>query len=66
MLLWALLGAALAVWAYGLNAVQRWRHRHLPGPRPAWLLGWEALALRSGLHAADRRRQEASLCAAPN
>mmetsp|Transcript_28518 Transcript_28518/g.73237 ORF Transcript_28518/g.73237 Transcript_28518/m.73237 type:complete len:527 (+) Transcript_28518:1112-2692(+) len=30
---------ALALYLYGLNLVQRWRFRHLPGPKPAWLLG---------------------------
>ena len=24
---------------YGSNALSRWQHRKLPGPRPAWLLG---------------------------
>ena len=28
-----------AVWVYGLNLVQRWRYRHIPGPPPKWLLG---------------------------
>ena len=41
--LWALLGvlgaAALALYLYGLNLGARWAHRHLPGPRPKWLLG---------------------------
>lgn len=29
----------LGLLAYGLNATNRWAHRHLPSPRPAWLLG---------------------------
>lgn len=29
--------AALVVW--GFNPVARWRYRHLPGPKPGWLLG---------------------------
>ncbi len=24
---------------YGLNLVQRWQYRHIPGPPPKWLLG---------------------------
>ena len=27
------------MWLYGLNLARRWRVRHIPGPRPAWLLG---------------------------
>jgi hypothetical protein len=27
------------LWLYGLNLACRWRLRHIPGPRPAWLLG---------------------------
>ena len=28
-----------AIWMYGCNPVQRWRFRHIPGPRPLWMLG---------------------------
>jgi hypothetical protein len=35
--LWLALALGLAV--YGLNIVNRWRHRRFPGPRPAWLVG---------------------------
>lgn len=31
--------AVVVVWLYGLNIGHRWRTRHLPGPRPAWLVG---------------------------
>lgn len=24
---------------YGFNIVSRWRMRHVPGPRPSWLMG---------------------------
>lgn len=35
----ALLGLAAAVALYGFNLRARWQHRHLPGPRPKWVLG---------------------------
>lgn len=29
----------MQVYVYGLNLKARWRLRHIPGPRPSWLLG---------------------------
>ncbi|GAB4820987.1 hypothetical protein N2152v2_008033 [Parachlorella kessleri] len=41
--LWALalswLAAAVWIGLHGLNIVNRWKHRHLPGPKPAWFAG---------------------------
>ena len=34
-----------AIWVYGCNPWQRWRLRHIPGPRPLWMLG-NAIELR--------------------
>jgi len=46
MLLALLAGAAAAVvllLIWGLNLPGRWRHRHIPGPPPRFLLGeWSA------------------------
>ena len=41
-----------AIWLCGLNAVQRWRYRHIPGPRPAWLLGNAVTMRRKMAHIA--------------
>lgn len=38
-LAWAALAALAGLLAYGVNAINRWKHRHLPGPRPAPFLG---------------------------
>lgn len=35
-----------AVWIYGHNPVARWRYRHIPGPKPRWMLG-NALELKA-------------------
>ena len=40
------------IWLYGLNPVQRWRYRHIPGPRPAWLLGNAVTMRRKMAHIA--------------
>eukprot|EP00193_Tetraselmis_chui_P017596 CAMPEP_0177795416 /NCGR_PEP_ID=MMETSP0491_2-20121128/26220_1 /TAXON_ID=63592 /ORGANISM="Tetraselmis chuii, Strain PLY429" /LENGTH=524 /DNA_ID=CAMNT_0019318243 /DNA_START=73 /DNA_END=1647 /DNA_ORIENTATION=+ len=46
----ALLTAALAVYIYGLNLVSRWRFRHLPGPKPRWLVGNLFDFTKDGIH----------------
>jgi hypothetical protein len=33
-----LLGIALFI-VYGFHPIKRWRYRHIPGPRPRWLVG---------------------------
>jgi hypothetical protein len=43
---------AQAIWLYGLNPVQRWRYRHIPGPPPAWLLGNAVTMRRKMAHIA--------------
>ena len=37
LLLLALACAALVVFLYGLNLVDRWRYRHLPGEQRCWM-----------------------------
>lgn len=39
LLLWVLTTAVAVVYVYGLNIMNRWRCRHLPGPTPDWLFG---------------------------
>ena len=45
-------GIVQAVWVYGCNPVQRWRYRHIPGPRPAWMLGNAVTMRRKMAHVA--------------
>ena len=39
---------------YGLRPIQRWRFRHIPGPRPAWMVGNLVEIVRMGKHEAFR------------
>ncbi|KAL4438672.1 hypothetical protein ABPG77_006276 [Micractinium sp. CCAP 211/92] len=33
------LAPVLALIVYGFHPIQRWRYRHIPGPKPRWLIG---------------------------
>lgn len=48
--IWAAL--AFVLFVYGFRPVQRWRLRHIPGPRPTWLLGNLAEIVKLGKHEA--------------
>ena len=38
-MLWGLIASCVACLLYGFNIYNRFRHAHLPGPRPMWFLG---------------------------
>ena len=46
---------AFVLFIYGFRPVQRWRLKHIPGPKPAWLFGNLAEIVKLGKHEAFHR-----------